>query len=250
LFSSLLFFTAVTATRDIATPLNARDLPVKPAPPEGPSLAFFDLDGTLVVGQTSLLLVSFLRKEGIVSRTFVIGTGLWFAGYKAGLIRVSEKSREKGAGVFKGLGESEVEQLMARFTEQALVPRFHPAATAALAEHMSEGDRVVIVSAALEPVVKALAARLGVRDYVGTGCEIVEGRYTGRLTGSNPHAEEKVRFAAAYMAEHGADAADCWAYADHGSDRALLESVGHPVAVNPHKELREAAEGAGWPILR
>jgi HAD superfamily hydrolase (TIGR01490 family) len=138
---------------------------------------------------------------------------------------------------------------MGRFTEEVLVRRFHRAATAALAEHAAEGDRVVIVSAALEPVVKALSARLGVRDYVGTGCEIVEGRYTGRLSGSNPHADEKRRFAAVYMAECRADPSDCWAYADHGTDLALLESVGHPVAVNPRSQLREAAERAGWPIL-
>ncbi len=213
------------------------------------SLAFFDLDGTLVVGQTTLLLVKFLRKVGIVSRTFLVGTGLWFLLYKAGLIRVSARSREKGAGVFEGLSEVEVEKLMTRFTEEVLVPRFHPAATAALAKHLAEGDRVVIVSAALEPIVKALSARLDVPDYVGTGCEIVGGRYSGRLTGANPHAEEKVRFALAYMTECGADPSDCWAYADHDTDLALLESVGHPVAVNPRAELRKAAERAGWPIL-
>ena len=185
----------------------------------------------------------------MVSRWFVAGTALWFLAYKAGLIRVSEKSREKGAGVFKGLSEVEVEQLMTRFTEEVLVPRFHPAATAALAEHLAEGDRVVIISAALEPIVKALSARLGVADYIGTGCEIVEGLYSGRLTGSNPHAEEKVRFALAYVTECGADASDCWAYADHGTDVALLQAVGHPVAVNPRAELREVAKRAGWPVL-
>lgn len=213
------------------------------------SVAFFDLDGTLVAGQTTFLLIGFLRRVGIVSRAFLVGTALWFLGYKLGLVKVSEKSREKGAGVFRGLSETEVEALMARFTEEVLTPRFHPAATAALAEHLAEGDRVVVISAALEPVVRALCLRLGVQEYVGTPCEVVDGRYTGRLTGPSPHADEKTRVAAAYMSRWGADPEDCWAYADHGTDLGLLRSVGRPVAVNPKPSLREAAERAGWPIL-
>jgi HAD superfamily hydrolase (TIGR01490 family) len=219
------------------------------APAAAPAVVFFDLDGTLVVGQTTLLLVKFLRSAGIVSRTFLLGTGLWFLGYKAGLLHVGQKSREKGAGVFKGLTTAQVERLMTRFTDEVLLGRLHPSATAALAEHLAEGDRVVIMSAALEPIVEVLAARLGVADYIGTGCEIVDGVYSGRLSGSNPHAEEKVRFAHAFITEAGADPADCWAYADHGTDVALLETVGHPVAVNPRPEMRRAAERAGWPIL-
>ena len=210
---------------------------------------FFDLDGTLVVGQTTLLLVGFLSKAGVVGRAFVLGAGLWFLGYKLGLVKVNEKSREKGAAVFRGLTEAEVEELMARFTDEVLAPRFHPAATAALAEHRAQGDRVVVVSAALEPVVRGLCRRLGVEEYVGAPCEVADGRYTGRLTGPSPHAEEKIRVATEYMARWVVDPSDCWAYADHITDLGLLRSVGHPVAVNPKPALRKAAEQAGWPIL-
>ena len=214
-----------------------------------PAIAFFDLDGTLVIGQTTLLLVKFLRREGIVSNTFMLATGLWFLCYKAGLVKVSEKSRKKGAGVFRGLSEAEVDRLMDRFTGQALVPRFHPAATAAVAEHLAVEDRVVVISAALDPVVRALAKRLGVEHWVGTPCEIIAGRYSGGLTGPSPHGDEKVTVAKGYMDEWDVDADDCWAYADHGTDLALLQAVGHPVAVNPKPRLREAAELAGWPII-
>jgi HAD superfamily hydrolase (TIGR01490 family) len=216
---------------------------------KAPAVAIFDLDGTLVVGQTTFLLVKFLRKIGVVSRAFLVGTGLWFLGYKAGLVKVSEKSREKGAGVFRGLTEVEVQALLDRFTDEVLEPRFHPAATAALAEHLAEGDHVVVVSAALDPVVAALCRRLGVEEFVGTPCEVADGRFSGRLTGPSPHADEKVRFAAEYMERWNADPSDCWAYADHGTDLGLLRSVGHPVAVNPKPLLREAAERVGWPIL-
>ena len=138
--------------------------------PRPPAVAIFDLDGTLVLGQTQVLLVRFLRSAGLVSRSFVAGTALWFLAYKAGLIKVTEASRAKGGEVFEGLPETEVESLMARFTDEVMVPRLHPASAAALAEHQAEGDIVVVISAALDPLVEALCRRLGVADYAGARC--------------------------------------------------------------------------------
>jgi len=212
-------------------------------------VAIFDLDGTLVVGQTQALLVRFLRKQRVVSRMFVLGTALWFLLYKAGLVKATEASRAKGAEVLTGLRAEDAARLMECFTEEVMMPRLHPASTAALAEHRAAGDSVVVVSAALEPLVEALSARLGVTEYAGARCEMMDGKYTGRLGGAIPYAGEKARVAERFIATHGADPADCWAYADHDTDLELLRFVGHPVAVNPRPGLRAEAEREGWPIL-
>ena len=213
------------------------------------SVAIFDLDGTLVVGQTQVLMVGFLRKARVVSRAFVIGTALWFLGYKAGLVKVTAATRAKGGEIFAGLTEEEVAAHMDRFTEEVMVPRLHPAAIAALEEHLAEGDAVVVVSAALHPLVEALCRRLGVQEFAGAVCEVVDGRYTGRLPGPIPYGPEKARVAERFIAQHGVDAADCWAYADHDTDIELLRFVGHPVAVDPRSGLRAEAQRQGWPIL-
>lgn len=216
---------------------------------KGSGLAFFDLDGTLVVGQTTLLLVKFLRRAEVVSTAFLLGTVLWFVGYKLGVVKVTERSRSQGARVFAGRSHTEVEGLMKRFTDETLVPRFHASAVAALAEHQAAGDRVVVISAALEPVVEAVCRRLGVGEFVGTVCEVDNGRYSGRLLGRSPHGDEKERVAVKYMDRWGVDRSECWAYADHGSDVNLLRAVGHPVAVNPKPGLQEVALQEDWPIL-
>jgi HAD superfamily hydrolase (TIGR01490 family) len=213
------------------------------------AVAFFDLDGTLVVGQTTLLLIRFLRKVGVVSRRFLVGTTLWFLGYKLGLVKVTERSRHQGARVFAGRAVQEVETLMERLTGEVLVPRFHAETVAALEQHKSRGDHVVVISAALEPVVGAVCRRLAVDDFSGTACEVEEGRYVGRLLGPSPHGHHKEVVAAEYMKRWEVDAAHCWAYADHGSDLALLRSVGHPVAVRPRPELLAVARTSGWPVL-
>lgn len=218
--------------------------------PADPAVAFFDLDGTLVTGQTTLLLVRFLRKEGIVTRRFMLGTALWFVGYKLGVVRVNERTRHQGARVFVGRSVVEIEQLMRRFADEVLAPRFNPRALEALSKHQSDGDHLVVISAALVPVVKAVCDCLGVDDFVGSACEIRDGVYRGRLDGPSPHGDEKQEVATAYMRQWGAEPMHCWAYADHGSDITLLRSVGHPVAVDPKPQLLKFAREAGWPVLR
>lgn len=234
----------------VTGPLSGRPPGLGPDRQPAPaSVAVFDLDGTLVAGQTQVMLVKFLRRHGVVSQLFLLGTALWFLAYKARLVKVTEASRQKGAQMFRGLSVEEVDRLMARFTDEEMMPRLHPAAAAALAEHLAEGDRVVVVSAALDPLVKTLCARLGVRHFAGAPCEVVDGRYTGRLSGPTPYAAEKARVAGEFIADWGADPADCWAYADHDTDLPLLRSVGHPVAVRPRPGLLAEAERMGWPIL-
>lgn len=212
-------------------------------------VAFFDLDGTLVTGQTTLLLVRFLRRVGVVKTTFLLGAALWFIAYKAGLVKITASSRSKSASVLRGLTPARVEELMRDFTEEVMMPRLHGPTSAALADHMARGDRAVVVSAVLDPVVKALAGRLRVLDYVGTSCEVDDGRYTGRLLEPIPFGAEKATIVTGLMEQWGADPSACWAYADHDTDLALLCSVGHPVAVSPKPALLEVANRSGWPVL-
>jgi HAD superfamily hydrolase (TIGR01490 family) len=211
--------------------------------------AIFDLDGTLVVGQTQALMIQFLRRHGVVSRWFVARFVLWFLGYKVGLVKITQESRAKAAQCVAGLAKEKADELMDRLVQEDLVPRFHPAATAAVAEHLAEGDKVAVVSAALDPLVRALCRRLGITEWACADCELVDGRYTGRLAGPAPYGPLKVKAAADLIAKWGADPAECWAYADTMSDVDLLRSVGHPVAVNPQPELRIEAERLGWPVL-
>ncbi len=212
-------------------------------------IAFFDLDGTLVVGNTQFLLVRFLRAEKIVSAAFVLGSALWFLGYKAGIFKLTETARAKAASMLRGLSVARVEGLMARFTDQELIPRLHQGAVAALQAHQEAGDRVVLVSAALEPVVRSLCGRLGVTEFASAPCEVGGDVYSGRLSGASPYGGLKAEIAAQFMRRWDSDPADCWAYADHSTDLALLQSVGHPVVVNPKPGLEKAARQAGWPIL-
>lgn len=211
--------------------------------------AFFDLDGTLVIGQTQALLVRFLQKRRIISTVFLVATFLWFLAYKARLVEVTQEARTKAARVVRGLEVFQVRELMDDFTREVMMPRLHRGAAAALKRHQAEGDKVVVLSAALEPLVTALCERLGIDDYVAAPCEVEDGRYTGRLSGQTPYGSLKADVAAGLMARWGIEPSVCWAYADHTTDLPLLRSVGHPVAVHPKHGLLAQARASGWTVL-
>ena len=213
------------------------------------AIAFFDLDGTLVVGQTQRLLVSFMRREGMIGWGFVLGVGLWFVAYRLGLVHATDSARSKAAGLMAGRRTGEVAALMDRFTAAELVPRLHQGALQELRRHQNLGDDVVIVSAALTPVVEGLARHLAVDSWVGTDLEQSDGVYTGAVAGRALYGPEKVSAARDFLARWGVDAAVCSAYADHETDAELLGSVGRPVAVNPRPALAAIAKERGWRII-
>lgn len=213
------------------------------------AIAFFDLDGTLVVGQTQQLLVSFLRRRGLVGWSFLLGVGAWFGAYKLGLVKVTDRARARGATLMAGHSVDEVDGLMDEFAAQVLRPRLHPGAMAALNEHQRTGETVLVLSAALAPLVRSLGRMIGVEACEGTRLETVDGRYTGRIEGRPLYGPEKARFAREYLEERAIDPARCAAYADHETDADLLRLVGRPVAVNPRPGLLSIATAEGWPVI-
>jgi len=217
--------------------------------PRDVNLAFFDLDGTLVVGQTQRLLVTFLREKGMIGLGFLLGTGIWFILYRMGLVKATDRARARAGELFAGMNVQEVDTLMDEFAGEELVPRLHAGALNALRGHREAGDEIVILSAALQPLVDALGRALGVKDCEGTRLERKDGIYTGQVIGRPLYGSEKARVARAYLEGQGADPGGCSAYADHETDVDLLRLVGTPVAVNPRRELQALAEESGWRIL-
>lgn len=212
-------------------------------------IAFFDLDGTLVVGHTHRILIGFMRRKGKAGLSFYLATEVWFAGFNRGLIRPNSRTRAVASQLFKGLTAGESGALMAELVRDEIASRLDPATVIALARHQAAGDRVIILTAAAEPVVRAVADRLRVEEISATGLEMLEGRYTGALDTRLMFAGRKEDVARQIIAAAGIDPACCHAYADHKSDLPLLRLVGHPIVVRPRPGMRATAQAEGWSIL-
>jgi len=211
----------------------------------GPA-AFFDLDRTLLRRSSALALAPAFRAAGLISRRQLATAAAWqllFALRGAGHDAV-KRAAEDGLSVLRGFTPEELRSLVAGSMERVLKPLVYAESLDLVELHRGRGEPVYIVSATLQEIVQAIADDLGFDGALGTVCEVVDGKYTGRAIRAL-HAENKARC----IRELDHDLAASTAYSDSHTDLAFLEAVGHPVAVNPDRALRRIAVARGWPVL-
>ncbi len=213
------------------------------------ALAIFDLDNTLLGGDSDYLWGEFLVEQGLVDRAYYTRENQRFYDeYRAGKLDIHEFMAFSLEPLTRysivGLGA-----LRARFIEQKITPILLPAAEALLRKHRQQGDYLLIITATNRFVTEPIATLLGVDDILATDPEIHDGRYTGRVEGTPCFREGKVERLEAWLAASGGNLAQSWFYSDSHNDLPLLELVTHPVAVDPDETLARHAELKGWPII-
>jgi HAD superfamily hydrolase (TIGR01490 family) len=157
-----------------------------------------------------------------------------------------EKLRESVLRLTKGWDQAEITQIVRDTITDVIEPIVFDEALDRIRAHQSWGHKVFIVSASPEEVVAPIAQLLGADEAIATRAELDEsGRYSGR-TERYVYAEEKVVAISEVAARDGLDLDHCWAYSDSATDIPMLAAVGHPVAVNPDRELARAAAARGW----
>jgi HAD superfamily hydrolase (TIGR01490 family) len=131
-----------------------------------------------------------------------------------------------------------------------VLPRVYPQMLEIAYRHQDAGRRVYICTAASQEMAELMATVLTFDGAVGSRAEIVDGRYTGRPGGPFTYRDGKAQAIREIADRDGIDLAEAWGYSDSESDLPMLRAVGHPVAVNPDKELARIARAEGWEVLR
>jgi HAD superfamily hydrolase (TIGR01490 family) len=215
-----------------------------------PAAAFFDLDRTLLRRSSALALAGSFRERGLISRRQLLQAAAWQLLFVAR--GASHEAVRRGAvdglRILAGYRPEELRELVADAMEPVLRPLVYAEPLSLVERHRARGDRVYVVSATLQEIVEAIADELGFDGALGTICEVRDGRYTGRALRAL-HAEGKADCVRAVAETEGLKLAECTAYSDSHTDLPFLEAVGHPVAVNPDRELRRTAREHGWPVL-
>ena len=213
------------------------------------SLALFDLDNTLLEGDSDYLWGRFLIEQGIVDGEYYERENQRFYDeYRNGVLDIYQFL----AFMLQPLAEHPLEQLLAwreRFLAEKIEPILLPKAVALLERHRTAGDTLLIITATNRFITAPIAERLGVAHLLATEVEFVDGRYTGRPLGIPCFQQGKVERLNAWLAETGHDLADSWFYSDSHNDLPLLGQVTHPVVVDPDPILHEQAQARGWPII-
>lgn len=213
--------------------------------------AFFDLDKTIIAKSSTLAFTGKLHKAGLLGRRTLMRAAIsqiFYVLFGADHDQL-EKTREMLMTLTKGWSRAEIEQIVEETLDDVVAPLVYAEALFLIDEHMRDGRKVFIVSASPEEVVRPLAHYIGVEDIIATRSKVdARGRYTGEVE-VYAYAEEKAVLMRRLAETEQIDLSESYAYSDSATDMPMMEAVGHPHAVNPDKELREAAEELGWPIL-
>jgi len=213
--------------------------------------AFFDLDRTLLRRSSALALARPFRERGLLSRRHLAKAALWqllfvARGANAEAVR---RVAEEGLLVLRGFRPEEMRALVSDAMEPVLKPLVYAEPLHLVARHREQGEPVYIVSATLQEVVDGLAAELGFDGGIGTVCEVgPDGTYTGHSV-LPLHGQGKAEAVRDLAEREDIDLDRSTAYSDSHTDLPFLEVVGHPVVVNPDRDLRRVARDRGWDTL-
>jgi HAD superfamily hydrolase (TIGR01490 family) len=213
------------------------------------ALAIFDLDNTLLAGDSDYLWGRFLAAEGIVDGAdYERENERFYREYKEGTLDIAEFLRFS-LRPLRDNPRGHLEALRERFIAELIEPIILPAARTLVESHRRAGDTLMIITATNAFVTAPIARRFGIAHLIATLPAEENGRFTGEPRGQPAFREGKVDRLAAWLEDHGADLAGSSFYSDSHNDLPLLERVDRPVAVDPDPRLRETAAARGWPVI-
>jgi len=213
------------------------------------ALAIFDLDNTLINGDSDHRWGEFLCAEGLVDpRSFSQENDRFYQDYQAGKLDI-QAYLQFALRPLAGRTVGEVAELQQRFMKDYVEPMLLPAAFSLLDKHREQGDKLVIITASNTVITKPIAQRLGVSTLMGCDVEIKEGKFTGASVGIPSFREGKVARLTEWMSTNNYSLDGAWFYSDSHNDVPLLERVDNPVATDPDPQLAELARQRSWPII-
>jgi HAD superfamily hydrolase (TIGR01490 family) len=213
--------------------------------------AFFDLDRTLIPGSSLFLLARGAYERDMVRVRDILRFGYGQLAFRLRGERESNmrKSQTSTLDFVTGRSQEELVSWGREIAEERVLPRVYEDIVRVIDQHRERGDLTFLVTAAPVELAGVVAEALDMDGAIATQSEVdTDGFYTGRLVDGVMHGPAKAKAVAETAAERGVSLLECHAYSDSVNDLPLLESVGHPHAVNPESELARIARVRGWPI--
>jgi HAD superfamily hydrolase (TIGR01490 family) len=215
-------------------------------------LVLFDLDNTLLNGDSDYAWAQFLIEQGILDETvYERANDAFYAAYKAGTLDIHEFL----AFQLRPLSQYPRAQLDAwhrQFMQSKIRPMMSNAARELVARHLASGALCAVITATNSFVTAPIVSAFQVPHLIATEPEIVNGAFTGGVVGIPSFREGKLTRLDGWLQQMGRSFSSfdkSWFYSDSLNDLPLLERVSDPIAVDPDDTLRRVAQERGWPII-
>lgn len=213
------------------------------------TVAFFDLDRTLIDVNSGLLWARHERRNGHISRAQMARALVWTALYHVSVIDM-ETAVNRALAHYRGVDAGHLDERTRAWFEREVAGRLRPRAAAAMEEHRRRGDALVILTNSSCYEARAAAERWGFDDYLANEFPTdATGRLLGAFAPPLCYGAGKVARAESWVRARGASLEGSYFYSDSYSDVPMLARVGLPRVVSPDPRLRVAARRRGWPIL-
>lgn len=216
------------------------------------NLAIFDLDNTLLNGDSDYNWSLFLIKKGILDQSiYEQKNEEFFKDYQTGSLDIDAYAEFQ----FKPLRENErlfLNDLRDEYVATVIRPMITKKAKDLVNEHRSQGDQLLIITATNSFITKPIAALFGIEELIGTDLEEINNQFTGKIKGVASFQEGKVTRLNEWLDDKHLTFAQfdkTFFYSDSKNDLPLLKIVSHPVAVNPDATLNAEAKKNNWPIM-
>ena len=215
-------------------------------------LALFDLDHTLLSGDSDVLWCEFLMQQGVLDRAEFEPRNADMARRYADASVSVQDFCDFYVGTLAGRSPAQWQPLCDQFLNDTIAPRIPASAHALVDQHRQQGHTLVLTTATNRVITGMTAKFLGIDDLIATEVALEDGVCTGRTRGTLNMREGKVTRLHGWLAECGispALLAQATFYSDSSNDLPLLGAVGEPVAVDPDARLLAHARSAGWRVL-
>lgn len=211
------------------------------------SIALFDLDGTLLEGDTDVLWGELLTRHEVFDPQT---TAEFQQRYTTGDLDADDFVA-RFLSPLAVHGEPACRRWLEELLTEQIFPRLSSRVLEAMEKHRAEGHELVLATATNEFLTAPIATHLNISHLLASPAEQVEGVFTGRPAGPACFRVGKLDYATEWLATRGKawDTVEAWFYSDSINDLPLLDAVQHPVAVDPDPQLAAIAEDQGWPVL-
>lgn len=214
------------------------------------SLAIFDLDNTLLHGDSDHLWGEYLIDQGVVDRErFTRDNNRYYADYLAGTLNIHDFLEQHQLRPLAQHDRATLARWREEFIRTRILPLIGPKARALVEKHRAQGHTLLIITATNRFITEPIAAEFAIPHLIATELEEHNGRFTGKVAGVPSYREGKVTRLGEWLRLNGQNLADSWFYSDSHNDLPLLTRVDHPVAVNADATLAAYASEHGWPVI-